>query len=70
MGERCHLLKLDIEGAEYDIIMALDAALASRIQRIVYEPMADRFNIQQVNQHLESLGYQTVIRKGLVFASK
>ena len=32
--------------------------------------MADRFNIQEVNQHLESLGYQAVVRKGLVFASK
>lgn len=70
VGERCDLLKLDIEGAEYDIIMALDASLASRIQRIIYEPMADRFNIQEVNQHLESLGYQAVVRKGLVFASK
>lgn len=60
--ERCDLLKMDCEGAEYDIIDSLDAATAERIGRIVMEthPVEGR-TVNGLTKRLESLGFEVSI---------
>lgn len=65
---QCDLLKLDCEGAEYEIIKSLTFELAKNIKRIIYEPMPSIYQPSELNRHLEDLGYIVKCRKGLFFA--
>jgi FkbM family methyltransferase len=61
--QRCQLLKLDCEGAEYDILPKIPADIASRIDQIAMEyhrvPEADR----RLRESLDGLGPKfTIIR--------
>lgn len=67
--ETCHLMKLDCEGAEYQILKSLTRGLAGRIQRIVYEPTSSRYAVAELNEHLLGLGYGIRMAQGLVIAS-
>ncbi len=60
--ERCDLLKMDCEGAEYDIVDALDAETAGRIGRIVMEthPVEGR-TVDGLTKQLEALGFAVSI---------
>lgn len=59
--EDCDYLKLDCEGAEYEIIEAMSPELAQRVQQITMEvhdiPGADR---DQLNTRLLALGYERI----------
>jgi FkbM family methyltransferase len=69
--ERCDLLKLDCEGAEKEILMSLDPVLCPRIPRIIFEPTPTVYAVDEVKQHLVSLGYRiSAGRRGLVVATR
>lgn len=53
----CDLIKLDCEGAEYEILKSLTAETAARIKRIIYEPTPSIYNPSELNDYLSSLGY-------------
>lgn len=64
----CDLMKLDCEGAEYEIIRSMDSSLASRIKCVVFEGSGHLYNIADLDTHLESLGYTLQRRHGLAIA--
>ena len=66
----CHLLKLDCEGAEHDILMALDLALAERIRSIVFEPTPRNYSVDTLVSHLDTLGYHSSRYDGLVLCER
>jgi len=67
-GGVCHLMKLDCEGAEYEIIRGMDASLANRIRCIVFEGSGQLYDVKELHQHLKTLGYRLEPRHGLTVA--
>jgi FkbM family methyltransferase len=63
--QQVDLLKLDCEGAEFDILMNLAASDARQIHRIIVETTRDLYNVDQLNAQMSSLGYQHQPRNGL-----
>lgn len=65
----CHqevdLLKLDCEGAEFDILMNLAEPDARRIRRIIVETTSNLYDVDQLNAQMRSLGYHHQPRDGL-----
>ncbi len=64
---RCDLLKLDCEGAEFEIIRSIDKAIAQKIGHIVYEATVDRYDPAELNEHLESIGYHVEQVNGYIY---
>lgn len=69
-GGKCDLLKMDCEGAEFEIIMQIDSDLSSRIGAIIYETEPTIYSVNEVNQHLQRLGYKIQQTDRMVFATK
>ena len=70
--ERCHFLKIDVEGGEYDILDGLSKEGARRIDRIAVEfhPAPGR-RVEELERRLRELGYDRVIRHwAMFFASR
>jgi FkbM family methyltransferase len=63
----CDLLKLDCEGAEYEIILSIDKTISPRIGHIVYEATVDRYDPKELNEHLTSVGYRIEQVNGYIF---
>lgn len=59
------LLKLDCEGAEFDILMGLTASDARRIRRVIVETTSDLYDVDQLNAQMVSLGYRQEPRNDL-----
>jgi FkbM family methyltransferase len=60
----CDFLKLDCEGCEFEIIMGSDAALMSRISRIVMEyhdHLSTKFSHRDLVQKLTTFGFSPVV---------
>jgi FkbM family methyltransferase len=59
-GARCDLLKMDCEGAEYDILMNADETCWPRIQRIVieYHDGVTSFSHRDLSAFFEKRGFQ------------
>lgn len=60
--EKIDLLKVDCEGAEYDIFYNTKPALLQRVRRLVMEVHdidTDKNNVQALNTYLQSLGFET-----------
>ena len=51
------LIKMDCEGAEYEILKSIDTELASRIGVIVFESTDSVYNLSEVSDHLVNLGF-------------
>jgi FkbM family methyltransferase len=82
--ERCHFLKLDCEGAEYDILYGLPAEYYARIDRIAmeYHGVEDRVARRRQSDgliaHLEGMGFRiesycefgSTFRGGMIRASR
>ena len=66
--KQCDLLKLDCEGAEYDIIQSITPALAQQIKNIIYEATPACYNVKKLNQYLNDLGYSVYKSRGLYIA--
>jgi FkbM family methyltransferase len=80
--ERCDLLKLDCEGAEYEILRAVPRELWDRIARVAmeYHPARAEDPLgsgEALARYLDDLGYRTELRpskhhsgKGLLFSER
>jgi FkbM family methyltransferase len=77
--ERCNLIKMDIEGAEYDSLTAIPAELWPRIDRIhmEYHQGPDGWNGEKLASFLRERGYRCDVvprnrhpDKGNLFASR
>lgn len=67
-GVPCDLLKLDCEGAEYEIIKSIDQNSAKQIKRLVFEPTSAAYDVQELIESLTRLGYQVAWNEGLCIA--
>jgi FkbM family methyltransferase len=65
LQQQVDLLKLDCEGAEFDILMNLAASDARRIRRIIVETTSSLYDVDQLNAQMSSRGYQHQPRNGL-----
>jgi FkbM family methyltransferase len=67
-GATCNLLKLDCEGAELEIIASINKEMAARIENILFEPTPSLYNVNELIEHLERIGYGVSRHKGLYLA--
>jgi hypothetical protein len=65
LQQEVDLLKVDCEGAEFDILMGLTAADAGKIRQIIVETTSGLYDVDQLNEQMTSLGYQHQSRDGL-----
>jgi FkbM family methyltransferase len=56
-GKHCNLLKLDCEGAEYEIIKSIDSETALMIDSIVFEITPSQYDLKELTAHLNNIGY-------------
>lgn len=56
-NKRVHLIKMDCEGAEYEIIKALDISLVSEIEIILFESTESVYELNELLDHLRSIGF-------------
>lgn len=54
---RIQLIKMDCEGAEYEIIKGIDSRLASQIEIILFESTESVYNLNELTDHLKALGF-------------
>jgi len=61
--QRINFLKLDCEGAEYEILLNLDYQTIQKIDKIVAEmhPKIENFKVQDVKKFLSSYGFEVKI---------
>lgn len=57
-GQTVDYLKLDCEGAEREILEAMNAAQAAQVARVVYEPSPELYEVSKLEDHLSGLGYR------------
>jgi FkbM family methyltransferase len=69
-GAICSLLKLDCEGAEFEIINSLREETAARIENIVFEATPSLYDVNQLIKHLEQFGYRVTRDKDLYLAAR
>lgn len=62
-GGRCDLMKLDCEGAEYEIIKSIDKETATRIESIVFETHAVGYDVKDLIKHLNDVGYRVELNE-------
>ncbi|HQS53425.1 MAG TPA: FkbM family methyltransferase, partial [Daejeonella sp.] len=55
--DRIHLIKMDCEGAEYEIIKALDVDLVSGVEIILFESTESVYDLNELLAHLGSIGF-------------
>ena len=56
-NKRIHLIKMDCEGAEYEIIKALDVGLVSEVEIILFESTESVYDLGELLDHLRSIGF-------------
>jgi len=57
-GQVVDYFKLDCEGAEREILEATTAEHAQKINRVVYEPSPELYDVNSLEAHMSSLGYR------------
>jgi FkbM family methyltransferase len=65
LQQEVDLLKIDCEGAEFDILMNLTSAEAGKIRQIIVETTSELYNVDELNTQMVSLGYHHKQRNGL-----
>ncbi|HEY0057038.1 MAG TPA: FkbM family methyltransferase [Pedobacter sp.] len=68
--DKCDLLKIDCEGAEYEIIKSINRELAMRIEKIIFEPTASVYDVNELLEHLTNVGFVMIDNEGLYIAVK
>ncbi len=68
VGNKIDLMKLDCEGAEYDILLNQDPKLFKKIRRIImeYHDLDEQRNHQVLVEYFEKLGYQVKLYENSV----
>ncbi len=66
--ETCNLLKMDCEGAEFEIIKSLDIALASKIEKLIFEATPSVYSIEEIRNYLEAVNFTLLNKDGLCVA--
>jgi FkbM family methyltransferase len=68
---RCHLLKVDIEGAEYALFESTPDQIWKKIERVVMEthPVSGR-DVAELGRMLRAKGFQVSERKDLLWATR
>lgn len=72
----CNLLKLDCEGAEYDILTSTSPSIFKRIDKIIFEYHLERNKLKNLSNFLEHNHYQLIKEKkyksnlGIIFFKK
>lgn len=56
--DRIHLIKMDCEGSEYEIIKGIDSRLASLIEIILFESTESVYNLSELTDHLKALDFE------------
>ena len=69
-GKTCNLLKLDCEGAEFEIIRSIREDMAARIENILFEPTPSLYDVNELLEHLENIGYRVGRHKSLYLAAR
>ncbi|PKP35261.1 MAG: hypothetical protein CVU00_03110 [Bacteroidetes bacterium HGW-Bacteroidetes-17] len=69
-NNKCDLLKLDCEGAEFPIIKSLNLDLSKKFEHIIYEPTYDSYDINELNNYIKSLEYKIEPQQSLYHAFK
>lgn len=64
-NSRVDLLKPACEGAEYQILKCLAPDVTTQIERVIMEPTPHLYDIADVSEHLQALGYPRQWRSGL-----
>jgi FkbM family methyltransferase len=64
------LLKLDCEGAEFEIMAGLTDRLAEKVRQVIVEPMPRLYDVKALVRHMDSLGYSHEWRDGLYLFSR
>jgi FkbM family methyltransferase len=67
-GKPCDLLKLDCEGAEYEIMKSITHEIAPQIKLIIFESTPSLYDIHELINHLKMIGYTVRNTKGLYHA--
>jgi hypothetical protein len=70
LGGRCDLMKLDCEGAEFEIVASLTARDAARIRHLLIEPSPRLYDVATLAARLRALGYDVQYQRGLFIASR
>lgn len=65
LQQEVDILKIDCEGAEFDILMNLTSAEAGKIRQIIVETTSDLYNVDELNAQMVSFGYHHKQRDGL-----
>jgi len=71
--EHCNILKMDCEGAEFEILLNTDKAVFSKIDKIVGELHTDiqkKYGADQLLKHLDLCGYAVTIDAGMFYATR
>ena len=69
-GKSCSLLKLDCEGAEHEIIKAINKGLAAKVDRLIFEPTPALYDINELKRHLDQVGYDVGCNAGIYVATR
>ena len=56
-GRACDLLKLDCEGAEYEILKSITKEMAQKLRMIIFESTPPLYDENELADHLRSIGY-------------
>jgi FkbM family methyltransferase len=64
------VIKLDCEGAERQVLLELPPQVTDRLLGIVYEPDWRAYSVSDVNAHLQTFGYGSMVRGDVVFCFK
>jgi len=70
INNKCDLLKLDCEGAEFPIIKSLNLNLSKKFGHIIYEPTYDSYDINELNNYIKTLEYKIEPQQSLYHAYK
>lgn len=70
LRQEVDLLKLDCEGAEFDILMNLAESDARQIRRVIVETTSALYDVDQLTAKMTSLGYRYQPRNGLSLYSR